>query len=94
MTSHDRRLATRQWRALRLWVLDRDGHRCQMRLAGCLGVATTVDHIMARADGGNCWDPANLRAACHRCNSRAGGDVGNARRWQYHTGVADYVTRF
>ncbi len=46
-------------------VLARDGHRCGY----CLGVATTVDHILPRSHGGrNTW--ANTVAACCECNQR------------------------
>lgn len=54
---------------LRALVLERDGFRCQIRGPACLGVADQVDHIVPRALGGPLWDPANLRAACHRCNA-------------------------
>lgn len=54
---------------VRALVLERDGHRCQIRGPECLGVADTVDHIVPRALGGPLYDPANLRAACHVCNA-------------------------
>lgn len=48
-------------------VLNRDGHRCGY----CLGVATTVDHILPRSRGGrNTW--SNTIAACGGCNQRKG----------------------
>src|SRR4051812_6468243 len=56
------------WRAIRLMVLARDGHRCQIRGAKCKGRATHVDHIINVDDGGARLDPSNLRAACASCN--------------------------
>lgn len=44
-------------------VLRRDGHRC----AYCHGVATTIDHVLPRAQGGqSTWK--NTVAACSGCN--------------------------
>jgi 5-methylcytosine-specific restriction endonuclease McrA len=57
-----------------------------------MGFADTVDHVVARADGGALYDPANLRAACRRCNSGGGARRTNDRR-RYRTGVPDYETR-
>lgn len=51
-------------------VLERDGHRCQLRLDGCTVIATTVDHIRDRRIGGD--GPDNLRAACAWCNTSRG----------------------
>lgn len=47
-------------------ILKRDGHACQIRLPGCTGTATEVDHIRDPLD----HDPANLQAACTHCNAR------------------------
>ena len=60
------------WRAVRLFVLDRDGYRCRIRLGGCTDTATTVDHIVTVEHGGAWLDPLNLRAACQHCNSVRG----------------------
>jgi 5-methylcytosine-specific restriction endonuclease McrA len=54
------------WRAIRQRVLDRDGGVCQIRLDGCTGWATEVDHIVPGDDHGE----HNLRAACQSCNAR------------------------
>lgn len=76
-----------QWRLVRLRVLERDGWSCQIRGEGCLGRADTVDHIVPRAHGGPLLDPANLRAACHVCNSarrvawRPPSATGPSREW-------------
>ena len=58
----------RAWRRLRLAVLARDGHVCAIQGPRCLGLATTVDHVLRLADGGPLLDPANCRAACTTCN--------------------------
>jgi 5-methylcytosine-specific restriction endonuclease McrA len=61
------------WRKLRLAVLARDRYRCHW----CSRLADTVDHVVALAEGGARYDPANLVAACTTCNSKRG-----ARTWQ------------
>jgi 5-methylcytosine-specific restriction endonuclease McrA len=101
MAGHDPRLKTLAWQRLRLLILDRDGWQCQVHGSMCTHHASVVDHITARADGGDCWDPANLRAACVQCNSRGGSTRTNARthaqatRWGYRPGgLADPDTRF
>jgi 5-methylcytosine-specific restriction endonuclease McrA len=91
MAGADPRLSSGAWRRLRLLILDRDGWRCQIAGPHCSKFATTVDHIVARVDSGDCWAPSNLRAACRRCNSAGGADITNAMR--YRTGEARYVTR-
>lgn len=61
------------WANVRVNVLARDGWRCQLRLPGCTGHATQVDHIVPRSIAP--WlaaDPANCRAACFGCNNRRG----------------------
>lgn len=58
-----------QWRKLVEQVLERDGHRCQLRLRGCRGVAVGGDHIVPLADGGPRLDPRNVRATCRSCNT-------------------------
>lgn len=58
------------WRAVRLTVLVRDGHECQVRLPGCTHKATAVDHRIPLAEGGARLDLDNLRAICTSCNSR------------------------
>src|SRR5258708_6603327 len=50
---------------------------CAIGLAGCLGRATTVDHVLEVARGGD-TSLANLRRACRRCNEKRGGRFGNA----------------
>ena len=60
---------TAVWQRLSRRCLARDGHRCQIRLPGCLGVATQSDHIVELQDGGAPYDLANLQAACSFCNT-------------------------
>jgi 5-methylcytosine-specific restriction endonuclease McrA len=49
------------WRALRVFVLERDGHRCAV--PGCVERASVVDHVKSRRFGGT-DDPDNLRSLC------------------------------
>lgn len=60
---------SRQWRALRLRILARDGHTC----AYCGQAATTVDHILpVRKHPDQAMNPENLISACTKCNSAKG----------------------
>lgn len=52
-----------EWNKLRQSILDRDGHIC----AYCGAEADTVDHIIAKNNGGEDV-PGNLISACRRCN--------------------------
>ena len=83
-------------------MLARDKYTCQMRGPRCKGYATLqVDHVIARADGGDMWNTANLRAACHPCNMYASAQRTNekrrtrdGRRWlPYRTTEAQADTR-
>jgi 5-methylcytosine-specific restriction protein A len=59
-----------EWRKLRLKFL-RSNPYCwdPFRLHGTITLATTVDHILAKAKGGtDAWE--NLQALCHSCHSR------------------------
>jgi 5-methylcytosine-specific restriction endonuclease McrA len=93
MTTRDPRTNSRAYRNLCRAILDRDRHACQIRGARCTLVATEVDHIVAKADGGALFDPANLRAACKACNSGRSAERTNAKRWQYRTTEPAYETR-
>jgi 5-methylcytosine-specific restriction protein A len=66
--TRDPRLWTTAYRHLRVYVLDRDHHTCQIRGPRCTTVATVVDHVVDRADGGALYHTTNLRAACAACN--------------------------
>lgn len=57
------------WIRVRKKVLERDGHRCQIRTQGCTQEATEVDHILPVSMGGAWYDEENLRASCSRCNN-------------------------
>ncbi|GAA1790866.1 HNH endonuclease [Leucobacter iarius] len=50
-------------------VLETYGTRCHLRMPGCLGVATTKDHLIPWSHGGT-DTLENLRPACKRCNSK------------------------
>jgi hypothetical protein len=67
-----RRGSTRKWRRLRDLILIRDRHICGY----CGGPATTVDHIISRAEckrrGIYADHPVNLIAACSDCNLAKG----------------------
>jgi 5-methylcytosine-specific restriction endonuclease McrA len=52
-----------EWNKLRLTVLERDHYTC----AYCGNEADTVDHIIAKNNGGE-DNASNLVAACRRCN--------------------------
>ena len=58
------------WQQVRLVILTRDMYACQLRLDGCEGRATHVDHIIPLSEGGQRLDPHNLRASCEKCNLR------------------------
>jgi 5-methylcytosine-specific restriction endonuclease McrA len=92
MASTDARYQTMDWRRVRRWVIDRDLGLCQIRRPKCTHFATEADHIVAVVEGGDFYDPANLRAACRMCNAGAGSEVRNRRR--YRDSVARYVSRF
>lgn len=56
----------KNWEAARRRILQRDNHHCQLRLEGCTGRATEVDHRVA----GDNHDPTNLQAVCSSCHKR------------------------
>ena len=60
---------TRTWRANRERALTRDHRQCQIGEYGCLGEATTVDHIVPLMDGGT-DDLSNLQSVCAPCHAR------------------------
>ena len=65
-SSSDRRAhLPRGWAKLRAKVLERDGHRCQIRGPACTIHATEVDHIGHRDD----HDLGSLRAVCTACHT-------------------------
>jgi 5-methylcytosine-specific restriction endonuclease McrA len=71
------------WSATRSRILERDNYQCKVIKDDgqlCNDQATTVDHIVAAADGGVEGD-SNLRAACEACNHRLGSRLGGGRRF-------------
>jgi len=56
---------TRRWKETRLLILQRDLWRCHW----CGGDANEADHVVPVSQGGAKWEPANLVAACGRCNN-------------------------
>lgn len=60
---------TTAWTQASKAVLARDGYRCQIRLPGCLGRATSADHVIELEDGGPLYELGNLQAACRPCNT-------------------------
>ena len=67
------RLPGNWFSSIRPAVLKRDGYRCQLKLAGCLGKATDVDHIKPGDD----HSMTNLQAACKTCHQQKSSDEGN-----------------
>lgn len=55
----------RNWDIIRRRILERDGHRCQIRDPGCTLLATECDHIGDRDDHRD----ENLRGACRHCHA-------------------------
>lgn len=56
-----------KWQRIRARVLARDAHTCGY----CGRDATSVDHIIAKANGGT-DDESNLISCCRKCNSFKG----------------------
>ena len=59
-----------RWNKTRGRVLARDNHTCTY----CGREADTVDHILAKANGGT-DEESNLVASCNECNGRKGAKV-------------------
>lgn len=54
---------------IRVQVLRRDNNSCCLRLPGCIGEATEVDHIIPVFEGGD-DHPDNLQAVCPPCHKQ------------------------
>lgn len=67
------------WFRLRRRVLRECDGVCEMRLDGCLGTATEVDHIRRGDDHSR----ENLRGACRRCHAVKSSAEGNARSAEF-----------
>ena len=65
---------TRAARRLRDQVI-REEPTCRLRLDGCTGLSTTVDHIIARSKRPDLvLVRSNLQGACAKCNYKRGRD--------------------
>jgi hypothetical protein len=77
------------WPAIRAWVLNRDGHKCQT----CkVSVATEVDHLWPRRLGGSDHID-NLKAICGPCNKAKGARVDLAGATEAQLRLADAALR-
>lgn len=83
--------AVTDWPSIRRWVLNRDGHTCQICMAS---PANDVDHIWPRRLGGR-DHVDNLRAACGPCNKAKGSQVqyALATRSELHAAVDALASR-
>lgn len=70
--------STWAWRKTRKQILQRDMHRCQLRLEGCRVIADCVHHTHGRSVTGD--DPAYLVAACTPCNLKVGDPQGRVSK--------------
>ena len=98
-SSDRRRRLPRNWRAIRRFVMDRDGWRCQWLVGGrvCGAQATEVHHIVEGGRNGGVEDdrPVNLMAICARHHKLATAAYARERRraraeephWKGHPGV-------
>lgn len=77
------------WQRIRKTILERDGWDCQIRGRNCTSQATHVDHIIPVEQGGAPYDPANLRAACQRCNVGKRNQLHDKDGWRH---VATRIT--
>jgi len=70
--------SSKQWQKTRLFVLQRDGYRCQINLPGCTRDAPIrgghMHHTVGRHTG---LDPDYLVAACKHCNTSLGDPTRN-----------------
>lgn len=73
--------------ALRAYVFERDGWRCQVGGPRCTVQATELDHVRPRGAGGSVGDVGNMRAACMACNRGRRVD-GPPRSCRVHAGCA------
>lgn len=73
----DNRVYGNDWRKARIACLRRARWRCEIKLDGCQGAASQVDHI-DQADN----DPQHqrLRATCAACHKTISSQQGNAAR--------------
>lgn len=67
------------WRKARDAAMRRAHGRCELRLDGCIGAASEVDHIVGVADGGG-HDQSNLRPVCGPCHAKRTAQQGGGFR--------------
>jgi 5-methylcytosine-specific restriction endonuclease McrA len=84
--SRSSRVYGAKWRKARLACLRAANWRCQIRLEGCQGAASQVDHIDQAAS-----DPEhkNLRAACASCHRKVTAQQGGGYRIPANRSGAD-----
>ena len=56
------------WPTIRLHILTRDHHTCQLHYPDCTTTATEVDHITPATNNGT-DHPTNLHAVCTNCHA-------------------------
>lgn len=56
----------KRWQRLRLAIKNRDYWRCQ--LCRKVGGSLEVHHIVSPLNGGDMWEPDNLRTLCKTCH--------------------------
>jgi 5-methylcytosine-specific restriction endonuclease McrA len=84
--AHTARTYGAKWRKARLACLRAANWRCQIRLEGCQGAASQVDHIdQAASDPGH----RNLRAACKSCHGKVTAQQGGGYRIPANRATAD-----
>jgi 5-methylcytosine-specific restriction protein A len=73
---NDQRYQKREWKVLRVSILQRDGYKCaECAKRGKLKTANTVDHIVQVTRGGSFTDPNNLQSLCASCHAvKSGGE--------------------
>lgn len=80
-----------KWKKLRLAILNRDAHLCQVCLErDVLTEANTVDHIAPRyKEKASFFNPNNLRAICKECHRTK--TQQEAQEAKGHTAKPDFV---
>jgi hypothetical protein len=84
--AHTARTYGAKWRKARNAAMRRANWRCEIRLEGCQGAASSVDHIDQAAS-----DPEhrNLRAACASCHAKVTAQQGGGYRIPANRSGAD-----
>lgn len=61
---HSKVYGTPRWKALRAWAL------AQSPVCPCGRLTTLVHHVQPIRDGGDPWDPDNLKPLCVKCHAQ------------------------